>query len=146
MLNRIRSRFDAMPRLLQVTATASIVLGLLCIVEPFVPAAQFDLAGHKLSHSEIWDTRVAFALLLVGPIMLLVGGAVVIGRRWVRPLLVLLPVLQTLPFLAVHWLFGAPNPVGDRFGWIVWIVGSTLWALAAMAYLFRARGPLQYFA
>jgi hypothetical protein len=145
-LDRFRARFETMPRLLQLVATASVVLGLAFTVLPFIPAAVFNLDGRPLSHTELWDTRVAFALLVAGPLMLVVGSALLAGRRWVRPLLLVLPLLQTLPFFIVQRWFGAPSPVGDRSAWIVWIVGSSLWALAAAAYLYGARGPKQYFA
>ena len=134
------------PRLLQVVAVASVGLGVIFTIHPFISIAPFKMAGRTLSHSELWATRVAFAVLLVGPLMVLLGIGTWRGRRWARPLLVVLPVLQTLPFLMVHWLFGAPSPVAGDFGWTIWIADSIIWALAGMAYLYGRPAARSHFA
>lgn len=144
--SRITSRFAVMPYGLKLAVVASFGLGVACILMPFVPGAGFDLAGRKLSHAEIWDTRVVFALLLLGPIMLLTSIGILQRRPWARPLFIVLPVFQVLPFFAVHWLFGAPSPIHEGAEWTVWTIPFAVWAVAVAIYLFGMRGPREYFA
>lgn len=142
-LRFLSRRFEAMPRPLKLIAAASIFVGAAVAAQPFVPGSHFDMAGYRLSQAEVWDTRVAFASLVVGLLMLLVGVGIVSGRRWVRPVLVFLPMFQTFPYWTVHRLYGAPAPI---YSASVWATMSAIWAVAMWAYLFRAAGPRRHFA
>jgi uncharacterized membrane protein YoaK (UPF0700 family) len=142
-LSQLKQRFSAMPWLLRTLVAASLGIGLGFSLLPLVPGASFGLGERELTYQELWQTRVAFAVLAVGVLMLVVGLAVFLRKSWVRPVLVVLPFLQLLPFLAVHWLFGAPNPVSSP---VVLGVSSIVWAVAAVVYLFGTRSGREHFA
>ena len=142
-LSQLRRRFSAMPWLLRTLVAASLGIGLGFSVLPLVPGARFGLGESELTYQELWQTRVAFAVLAVGVLMLVVGLAVFLRKSWVRPLLVVLPPLQLLPFLAVHWLFGAPSPVSSP---VFFTVSSAAWAVAAIVCLFGMRSVREHFA
>jgi hypothetical protein len=132
-----------MPWLLRILIAASLGIGLVFPLLPFVPGATFDLGDQQLTNQELWQTRVAFALFVVGPLMLFVGAAVFLRKSWIRPLLVVLPVLQLLPFFAVHWTFGAPSPVSSP---AVFAGSCAVWAVITVVYLYGTRGAREHFA
>lgn len=110
---------------------------------PLVSGASFGLGERELTYQELWQTRVALAVITVGIFMLVVGVAVLLRKGWVRPVLIFLPLVQLLPFLAVHWVFGAPSPVSSP----LFVAASTaVWAVLAWAYLFGTRSGREYFA
>jgi hypothetical protein len=142
-LAQIKQRFSAMPWLLRVLVASSLGIGVGFSVLPLVPGTTFGLGERQLTYQELWQTRVALALFSVGVPMLVVGVAVLLRKRWVRPVLVVLPLLQLLPFLAVHWLFGAPSPVSSS----ALLAGSfVVWAVVAVTYLFGTRSAREHFA
>jgi hypothetical protein len=142
-LTELKQRFSAMPWLLRTFVAASVVIGIVFTVLPLVPGASFGLGERELTFQELWQTRVAFALFAVGPLMFVVGVAVFLRMGWVRPVLVVLPLLQLLPFLVVHWAFGAPSPVSSM---TIFAASCALWAVLAVLYLFGSRGALEHFA
>jgi len=72
-----------------------------------------------------------------------VALALLFGRAWVRFVLVLLPVFQGLPFLAVHWFLGAPSPFNSL---PVFALSCVVWVLVVAAYLFGSNAARQHFA
>jgi hypothetical protein len=90
----------------------------------------------------MWETRVAVAMLVTAPLMLATGIAILRRARAVRLVLVILPILQFLPFQIVHWVFAAPDPVISTLFYVVACGG---WALFAIVYLFIFHTPRDYF-
>jgi hypothetical protein len=142
-LNLLKVRFAAMPRILRLVALASIVIGAGVTVLPVIPGSRFQLGPHELSWEQLWQTRVALALFVGGPLMVLVGVSIFFRSRWARPLVVVMPALQVLPFLGVHLMYGAPDPVASAPAFAAM---SAIWVLLAMVYLYGTRGPREYFA
>ena len=142
-LAQLKARFSAMPAALRITTGACLVIGAAFTVLPLIPGATFRLGERQVQWQEIWGTGVAYALFVVGPLMVAVGLAVFFGRAWVRSVLVLLPVFQGLPFLAVHWLLGAPSPFNSL---LLFALSCVVWALVAAAYLFGSNSARQHFA
>jgi hypothetical protein len=142
-LSQLKQRFSAMPWLLRILVAASLGIGLAFSLLPLVPGARFGLGEKELTYQELWQTRVALAVFAVGALMLVVGLAVFLRKSWVRPMLVVLPLLQLLPFLLVHWLFGAPSPVSSS---VEFAVSSAVWAVVAVACLFGMRSLREHFA
>lgn len=141
-LSQLKQRFSAMPWLLRTLVAASMVIGVAFSILPLVPGASFGLGERELSYAELWQTRVAFAVITVGVLMLVVGFAVFLRKSWVRPILVFLPLLQLMPFLAMHWAFGAPSPVSSP----AFFAGSSaVWAVLAVAWLFGTRSGREHF-
>ena len=139
----LKQRFLAMPWFLRILVAASTGIGLVFPLLPFVPGATFELGERQLNYQELWQTRVAFALFAVGPLMLGVGIAVFLRKRWVRPVLVVLPLLQVLPFWFVHWAFSAPRPVPS----LALFAGQcVVWVVLTVVYLFGTRGAREHFA
>lgn len=143
MLASLHARVGGIPLLLRLTAVASLVIGFVFPLLPFIPGLTFNVSGTTLSWNELWDTGVAFALLMIGPLMLTVGAGILHRRRWVRWLLVVLPVLQLLPFQIVHWLFRAPDPTPSLQSYVVLCV---LWVVLVALYVFGRRSVRGYFA
>ena len=143
LLARLKERFSAMPWLLRILVAASLGIGLMFPLLPLMPGASFGLGERELTNQELWQTRVAFALFAVGPFMHVVGLAVFLRKRWVRPVLVVLPLLQLLPFFVVQWAFGAPSPVSSP---AVFAGSCAAWAVLAVVYLFGTRGAREHFA
>jgi hypothetical protein len=142
-LAHLKQRFLEMPWLLRIVVAASLGIGVVFPLLPLMPGASFGLGERELTYHELWQTRVAFALFAIGPLMLVVGVAVFLRKGWVRPLLVVLPVLQLSPFLVVHWTFGAPNPVSSP---VQFAASCVAWAVLAVVYLFGTRGARAHFA
>jgi hypothetical protein len=142
-LSQLKRRFFAMPWLLRILVAAGLSIGLAFCLVPLAPKASFGLGERQLTYQELWQTRVALAVIAVGVLMLVVGVAVFLRKGWVRPLLVVLPVVQLLPFLVVHWAFGAPNPVSSP---VFFAVSTAIWAVFAVAYLFGTRSSREHFA
>lgn len=142
-LSQLKRRFAAMPWLLRILVAACLGIGLGFTVLPFVPSATFNLGERQLTYQELWQTRVAFGVVAVGALMFVVGVAVLLRKSWARPMLVVLPLLELLPFLAVHWAFGAPSPVSSP---AFFAGASAVWAVLAVAYLFGTRGSREHFA
>jgi hypothetical protein len=140
--SQLKERFLAMPSMLRLLVSASLVFGIVLPLLPLFPGASFGLNGRELTYQELWYTGVAFALFALGPIMLIVGIAVLLRKSWIRPFLVGLPILQVLPFLVVHWVLDAPNPVPSLS---VFASSCIVWAAVAVAYLFGARGAREHF-
>jgi hypothetical protein len=136
-------RFSEMPWLLRILVGASLGIGLVFPLLPFIPAATFELEERELTNHELWQTRVAFALFAVGLLMLVVAAGVFLRKRWIRPVLIILPVLQTLPFLVAHWTFGAPNPISSPG---TFAATCAIWAVCATVYLFTYPSTRQHFA
>jgi hypothetical protein len=130
------------PWLLRITALASIALGIIFPAITLIPGADFNLAGSVMSHGEIWASGVAVAIMVVAPLMLAIGFGILLHRRWVRVPLILLPILQYLPFQAAHWLFGAPNPTPSIPQYVIFCVA---WAAIASIYLFASSRAKRYF-
>ena len=142
-LSQLKERFAAMPWPFRLLVVASLFIGIVFSFMPLVPGSTFGFNKRELSYSELWATRVALAVIAVGLLMLVLGVALFLRKTWVRPMLVVLPLLQTLPFLAVHWAFGAPNPVDSP----AYFAGSTAaWALVAAVYLYGTRNGREHFA
>jgi hypothetical protein len=142
-ISTIRARLGRVPFLLRSIAMASFGIGIAFPLVAVIPGATFDFFGDSLSWRELWQTRVAFALLATGPLMLFVAFAIFRRARWVRPVLVVLPILQSLPFRLVHWAFSAPNPIPSLQAYIF---SSATWALVATIYLFGFNSVRAYFA
>lgn len=130
------------PRPLGVVAAASIALGVVLLFSAIIPGAGFNLAGAPMSHEAMWASGEAFAILASVPLMLAVGFGIVLRHGWVRPLLVFLPVLQYLPFQAVHWLLGAPNPTPSLLQYAL-VCGS--WIAVALIYFAASARAKGYF-
>jgi hypothetical protein len=142
-LDFLKLRFAAMPRVLRLVALASIVVGAAVTVLPVIPGSRFQLGPHELSWEQLWQTRVAWALFVSGPLMVLVGVSVFFRSRWARPLVVFMPVLQLLPLSGVHLMYGAPDPVASA---PTFAATTAIWMLVAVVYLYSTRGPREYFA
>jgi len=138
----LKQRFLAMPWLLRILVAASIGIGVVFCLLPLVPGSSFDLGERELSYEELWQTRVAFAVFAVGVLMLVVGVAVFRRSKWVRPALVVLPVLQVLPFLVVHWVSEAPSPLSSPASFAA---SAAAWSVFAAVYLFGMRGGREHF-
>ncbi len=127
---------------LRTAALASIALGIIFPIITFIPGADFNIAGSVLSHEEIWASGVAVAILVVAPLMLVIGLGILRHRRWVRVPLVVLPILQCLPFQTAHWLSGAPNPTPSI---PQYAISCVCWAAITSIYLFASSTAKRYF-
>ena len=130
------------PWLLKITALAAFALAIALPLIAAVPGATFDISGTLLSHEQIWASGVAFAIFALAPLMLTVGLGIFYHRRWVRWLLIALPILQFLPFQLAHWYFSGPNPTPDLGQYILL---CSAWFAAAFAYLFAWPPAQKYF-
>jgi uncharacterized membrane protein YoaK (UPF0700 family) len=142
-LSQLKRRFSAMPWLLRILVAASLGNGVGFSLLPLVPGVRLGLGERELTYQELWETRVALAIIAVGVFMLVIGVAVFLRKGWVRPVLVVLPLVQLLPFLAVHWVFGAPSPVASL---PFFAVSAAVWAVLAAVYLFATRSGREHFA
>src|SRR5687768_14934531 len=109
--SELRVRYRSLPSLLRTATLALVILGIVVAAAPLIPGMTFNLDGEELTWREMWETRVALALLVLGPLMTSVGLGVLFGRRWARPVLLLMPMIQILPLYLVHWVFDAPSPI-----------------------------------
>lgn len=139
--DELREFLDTVPKLLRAGAIASLVLGMLAVVTPFVPGRFFEVGGIKLSRTELWATGVAFALFTVGPLMVALGLGIFHRRRWTRTVLLVMPILQTLPFQVVHWVFAGPKVVEDL---VTVAIAYAVWFVVAALYL-TSQGVRAYY-
>jgi hypothetical protein len=131
------------PRPLGLVAVASIFLSVVLLLTAVIPGAGFNLAGTFMSHEAMWASGEAIAILVSVPLMVAVSIGIVLRCGWVRPLLIVLPVLQYLPFQVLHWLFGAPNPTPSL---LQYALGCGSWTAIALVYFsvsVRAKGYFQ---
>ncbi|GLQ97409.1 hypothetical protein GCM10007863_18290 [Dyella mobilis] len=95
-----------------------------------------------LEWSDLWQTRMAIAVLLGGLLMLVIGFGIVRRQVWARNALVVLPVLQCLPFKIVHFIWLAPDPLpfdkGNLLGILIWVVIGSI-------YLFGFKAARDHF-
>jgi len=123
--------WNQMPRLLRIATGANIILG-----------TTIDYFGNELSREQMWNTKIALALFFAGPLMVAIGVGLLRRARWVRPALVVMPVIQLLPFLFVHVLFGGPNPLPEP---MLYLTECVVWTLFALIYLFVSSQGKQFF-
>ena len=142
MLSDIVQRLNQMPWLPRMMSAACFALGIVCSVLPLVPGATIGYFGTKLSWQEIWSTGVAFGLFVIGPLMTAVGIGLFRRSLWVRPVVVVMPVLQVLPFLAVHRLIPGPDPLPEP---AIYLAECCVWGLLAWLYLFISRQGRAFF-
>jgi len=127
---------------LRTAALASIALGIIFPIITLIPGADFNLAGTVMSHEEIWAFGVAVAIMVVAALMLAIGFGILLHSRWVRMPLVVLPILQYLPFQAAHWLSSAPNPTPSI---PQYAISCAAWAAITSIYLFASSTAKRYF-
>jgi hypothetical protein len=139
LLRSLGERFLGVPLVLRIAAAASLVIGIGFPLSTLYGGMVYN--GLQMSHAERWNTGTAWAVLAASPLMLITGFGIFLARPWVRPVLVVLPFLQYLPFQVVHWVFGAPNPVPSL---AFYLVSGAAWAVGAVAYLFWY-GPAKRF-
>lgn len=138
----IRRRFIETPGLLKLFVIGGLIFGIGLPAIALIPGAGFRFHDQAMTWEQLWETRIALALLIAGLLMFIVGFGVLFRKRWTIILLVLLPILQAFPFLVVHWVYDAPTPIqhADRF-----VGESLLWALSAAAYLLAYHPAKQHF-
>jgi len=144
--DRLRDFLGTVPFVLRIAAIASLVLGVVLVLSPLLPGMSFNVDGTLLDRVQMWETRVAYAMLAVGPLMIACGVGIFLRRRWSRFILLIMPVLQLLPFQIVHWLFGAPNPtvfsvLGLLVCVVVWFVGVALLLTSQSVRSYYANAP-----
>jgi hypothetical protein len=144
-LSELQDKFRSLPWLLRITTIALIILGAAVAITPLVPGMIFNFDGIEMGWRELWQTRVALALLLLGPLMISVGLGVLHARLWVRPALLLLPFIQLIPFYLVHWIFGAPSPIRSISVGTYFLL-CLLWAVLATPYLYGRSAVRRHFA
>jgi hypothetical protein len=140
--DELREFLEEIPILLRICAMACVGLGILVTLIPLLPGSSFDVSGTKLTRAQLWETRVAFAMFAVGPLMFLSGLGIFRRRGWSRIVLLIMPVLQFLPFQIVHWLFGAPNPSASL---LTYAISCGVWFIVA-ALLVTSRSARAYYA
>jgi hypothetical protein len=140
------NQFRKIPLLLRLFTIACFFIGVQSPLQAIVPGMGLKINGTYLSWSELWQTGNAFALLATGPIHLAVPYGVWQRKKWVRPLLVWLPLFQILPFEMVAFLFGGPGFLSFYYQ------NSTMMgiflpiAICAVAlYLYRNQSVCSYF-
>ena len=133
MLSDVIERWQQMPLILRILTAASLFLGITCSILPIIPNASMNVSGVELSWKQMWETKVAISLFVVGPLMIAVAVGVLRRALWVRSVLVVMPVLQFLPFEVVHVLFGAPDPAPMP---VLFLSECFVWSLVALFYLF----------
>ena len=63
-ISDIRTRLESIPIVLRIAAIASIGIGIAFPLVALIPGSNFDLAGTKMTWQELWQTRVALAILV----------------------------------------------------------------------------------
>ncbi|WP_333677743.1 hypothetical protein [Dyella sp.] len=128
---------------LQIVALASMLIGVMFIAGAFIPGfSNFPVGQKSLGWNELWHTRVAVAVLVGGLFMLAFGFGVVRRQAWTRIALVVLPVLQCLPFEITHVIWGAPNPLPFDEGNLL---GILIWAVICSIYLFGFKAARDHY-
>jgi len=133
-------RFTRVPALLRLAAAASLAIGVVFPFSTFLGG--FNYNGVAMSPAELWATGTAWAVLAASPLMLTTGIGILQARPWVRPVLVVLPFLQYMPFQIAHWVFGAPNPVTSV---TFYLVSCVAWAVLTLIYLSRSEPARRFF-
>jgi hypothetical protein len=136
------------PLLLRLCTIVCFFIGAEAPLHAIVPGFGLKINGIYLSWSELWQTGNAFALLAMGPIHLAVPYGVLQRERWVRPLLVWLPLFQILPFELVAFLFGGPgflSLIYPKSAMLSFALHLAIWAIAVAVYLYRNQSVCFYF-
>ena len=141
-LPRIKKRFVEMPLLPRIFVSASFFVGVAFLLLPLVHGATFNLAGNTMSRPQLWQSGVAVAVMASGALMVVVSVAVFRRLPWVKPLLVVLPLAQVIPFQVTHWLTGAPSPVPSLLSFAV---SSIVWGAAVAYFVFATSQGRSYF-
>jgi hypothetical protein len=131
------------PKPLRIVALASMFIGAVFIATAVVPGfSNFPVGQKSLGWNELWHTRIAVAVLVGGLFMLAFGFGVVRRQAWTRIALVVLPVLQCLPFEIAHVIWGAPNPLPyDERN----LLGILIWAVTCSIYLFMFKAARDHY-
>ncbi|KAF1710654.1 hypothetical protein CSC70_08370 [Pseudoxanthomonas kalamensis DSM 18571] len=141
----LRSRLSLQPTYLKLATVACIVVGAAISLAPFFPGTHFTIGETSLSQGAIWSTGTFIALFTAGPLTFLAGAGLLLTKGWARPLLIVLPLPQALPFHLVHWFLAGPDP-----SWpapiSVTVILFIFWAAFWYLYLYRYAGALEYFA
>lgn len=140
------NQFRKIPLLLRLFTIACFFIGVQSPLQAIVPGMGLKINGTYLSWSELWQTGNAFALLATGPIHLAVPYGVWQRKKWVRPLLVWLPLFQILPFELVGFLFGGPGFLSFYYQNSTTMGIFLPIAICAVAlYLYRNQSVCSYF-
>ena len=144
-ISALVKRYSNLPSLLKVVTLACIFVGLSTTLAPLVPGMSLGLDGTVLTWHQLWQTRIALALLALGPFMMVVGIGSLMGRGWARPTLVLMPLLQVVPLYLVHWLLAAPAPIRS-VSVPTYLLLCAVWASIAYLYLYKYSAARKHFA
>ena len=144
-ISALRGRLSLQPPYLKLATIACAVLGAALSLVPFLPGTHFSIGETSLSQSEIWSTGTFIALLTVGPLMIFVGIGLLLAKSWARPLTVLLPIPQLLPFYLVHWFLAGPDPSFQASLTVSFFL-LLFWVAFWYLYLYRHAAVLEYFA
>lgn len=124
-------------------ALASLLTGALFVAVTLIPGFfNFPVGEQSLGWNELWQTRLAIAALADGLLMLALGFGIVRRQAWTRVALIIMPVLQYLPFQMAHFIWGAPNPLPfDKKN----LLGMLVWAVIIAVYLIGSKAARDHF-
>lgn len=142
-LSQFRSQLGSIPLVLRLAVLLGIIGSVALPLLPLLPGVGFTISGTYLTWAEVWRTGVAYALLLGGPLYLAIPYGVLQRKAWVRPMLVVFPILQLIPFELAHVFGDAPNPTPGGLHELA--LPMTIWALGFGSYLFASRSVRYYF-
>jgi hypothetical protein len=142
MFSQLWHRLNTMPSTLRVIVIACLGIGVSAVACTFVPGARVNLWGTQVPWHELWPSRIAFALIGVGGLMVWTGLAVLLRKAWARIILVIMPILVALPFVLVNVAFGGPKPTASASEYVL---GCVTWGVIAALYLFHTSGVRKYF-
>ena len=142
--SKLLFQFKTLPDLLQLATLACILMGVMITLTPLMPGMTFGFDGTTLSWSELWQTHIAIALLVTGPLLILIGIGTLMARSWARPTLIFMPLIQVLPFYLVHWFLDAPSPIKSiSISTYFWM--CIVWAMIAYLYLYKSTAARKHF-
>ena len=144
-LTDLKQRYQSLPSLLRLVTLPLLILGAVVVITPLVPGMRFNLDGVEFQWRELWETRLALALLVLGSLMFLAGIGTLLARPWARPMLLALPFIQVIPFYLAHWVFGAPAPIRS-ISVTTYLFLCVVWAAIAAVYLYGRSAVRKHFA
>ncbi|HET8579530.1 MAG TPA: hypothetical protein VFL31_00895 [Nitrospiraceae bacterium] len=133
----MKALFGTVPLILRWLAFYGLT-GVLFIIGPLLPFANFSIEDKSISWTEFWASGAAAAMVCAGVYLWFMGCGILLRRRWPRAL-----VLGLIPFSFLLYLpfGGVPSPMLPFA-----ILSSAAWPIGMVWYLFFKRSVRAYFA
>lgn len=144
--------FERLPTFLRFFTGTSLGCAIFFPVLAVLPAENITMNGELITYEELWKRGDALVFMIAGPVLLAISYGVLGRRSWVRPYIVIFPVIQVLITGIIFQIFEHPtilrfqNPL-EYLGNILLVQSIYIffWGTFFLWYLYYKKTVVAYF-